>query len=78
MLSSFIDAENFSNLSDSSKEKVTGRITSGLRKLALSSPRYRCNNCGYRSEKILWHCPSCKSWESIRPAQEFQLESLIT
>jgi lipopolysaccharide biosynthesis regulator YciM len=77
MLSSFIDAENFSNLSDSSKEKVTGRITSGLRKLALSSPRYRCNNCGYRSEKILWHCPSCKSWESIRPAQEFQLESLI-
>ena len=77
MLSSFIDVEHFSSLSDGAREKAIERITSGLRDLAISRPRYNCNTCGYRSEKILWHCPSCKSWESIRPAQEFQFKNLI-
>ena len=78
MLSSFIDVEYFSNLSDSVREKAIERITNGLRNLAISSPRYSCNTCGYRSEKILWHCPSCKEWESIRPVQGFQLRNLIS
>ena len=78
MLSSFIDVEYFSSLSNSAREKAIERITSGLRNLALSRPRYNCNKCGYRSEKILWHCPSCKSWESIRPAQGFQFKNLMS
>lgn len=28
---------------------------------------YRCINCGYQTHKLIWHCPSCKQWESIRP-----------
>ena len=77
ILAYFVDAEYFVNLSIGSREKAIQRITSGLRDLALSSPRYRCNTCGYKSEKILWHCPSCKSWESIRPLQKFEFEKLI-
>ena len=77
VLASFFDAEYFANIPDKSREKVIQGITSGLRDLAFSSPRYRCNTCGYRSEKILWHCPSCKSWESIRPLQRFQFEKLM-
>ena len=77
VLASFFDAEYFANIPDNSRERVIQGITSGLRDLAYSSPRYRCNTCGYRSEKILWHCPSCKSWESIRPLQRFQFEKLM-
>ncbi len=77
VLASFFDAEYFANIPDKSREKVIQGIASGLRDLACSSPRYRCNTCGYRSEKILWHCPSCKSWESIRPLQRFQFEKLM-
>ena len=77
VLASFFDAEYFANIPDKPREKVIQGITSGLRDLAFSSPRYRCNTCGYRSEKILWHCPSCKSWESIRPLQRFQFEKLM-
>lgn len=28
---------------------------------------YRCLNCGYQSYRLTWHCPSCRSWESIKP-----------
>lgn len=28
---------------------------------------YRCQNCGYQTHKLVWNCPSCRQWESIRP-----------
>ena len=28
---------------------------------------YRCTNCGYQIHKLLWNCPSCRQWESIKP-----------
>lgn len=28
---------------------------------------YRCMNCGYQSNKLLWNCPSCRRWETIKP-----------
>jgi lipopolysaccharide biosynthesis regulator YciM len=48
-----------------------------LRRLALSSARYKCANCGYSTQRFIWHCPSCKLWETIRPIQRFQLEAVI-
>lgn len=30
---------------------------------------YRCLNCGYQSYRLAWNCPSCRSWESIKPLQ---------
>lgn len=29
---------------------------------------YQCEVCGFASKTILWLCPSCKSWESIKSA----------
>ncbi|MDH2923833.1 lipopolysaccharide biosynthesis regulator YciM [Nicoletella semolina] len=29
--------------------------------------QYRCLNCGYQSYKLIWYCPSCREWESIKP-----------
>lgn len=28
---------------------------------------YRCINCGYQSYRLMWQCPSCRQWESIKP-----------
>lgn len=28
---------------------------------------YRCLNCGYQSYRLMWHCPSCRQWETIKP-----------
>ncbi|MCB1735665.1 MAG: lipopolysaccharide assembly protein LapB [Gammaproteobacteria bacterium] len=30
-------------------------------------PIYRCNNCGFAGKQMHWHCPSCKSWSTIKP-----------
>lgn len=30
---------------------------------------YRCLNCGYQGYRLMWYCPSCRKWESIKPIQ---------
>jgi len=30
-------------------------------------PRYRCQKCGFTAHAIYWHCPSCKSWSTVKP-----------
>ncbi len=29
-------------------------------------PSYRCLECGFPSHTLYWHCPSCKSWGTIK------------
>ena len=77
LLSSLIDAEELESASPEQRQATIDRIARGLRKLALSNARYRCTNCGYSTQRFIWNCPSCKQWESIRPIQRFQFESII-
>lgn len=30
-------------------------------------PSYRCSNCGFSGRTLMWQCPSCRSWGSIKP-----------
>ena len=46
--------------------------------IAMSSARYRCSNCGYSTQRFIWHCPSCKLWETVRPIQSLPLETVLT
>ncbi|CAM3871529.1 lipopolysaccharide assembly protein LapB [Xenorhabdus thuongxuanensis] len=32
-----------------------------------TKPDYRCYKCGFTSRSLYWHCPSCRSWDSIKP-----------
>ncbi|MBJ7220983.1 MULTISPECIES: lipopolysaccharide assembly protein LapB [unclassified Brenneria] len=32
-----------------------------------TKPRYSCRKCGFSSQSLYWHCPSCRSWASIKP-----------
>lgn len=54
------------------------RITGALRKLALRSPSYRCQNCGFSGQMLFWQCPTCKSWGSSRPLARFQFDASIS
>lgn len=29
--------------------------------------RYGCQKCGFKSNTLYWHCPSCRSWSTIKP-----------
>lgn len=32
-----------------------------------SKPRYSCQKCGFTAHTLYWHCPSCRSWATIKP-----------
>lgn len=32
-----------------------------------TKPHYHCQKCGFTSHSLYWHCPSCKSWASVKP-----------
>ena len=77
VLTDLVDLEALRELPESERHRAVERIASALRKLALRSARYRCDNCGYSTLRFLWHCPSCKLWETIKPLQRFQLETTM-
>jgi lipopolysaccharide biosynthesis regulator YciM len=60
------------------RRRAIERIAQGLRQIATSSARYRCSNCGYSTQRFIWHCPSCKLWETVRPIQSLPLETVLT
>ncbi len=52
-----------------------GRLVSRIGHLLLANrPIYRCVNCGFSGRQLHWLCPSCKTWESVRPIQGVEAE----
>ncbi|MCH8505242.1 MAG: lipopolysaccharide assembly protein LapB [Ectothiorhodospiraceae bacterium] len=35
--------------------------------LLKSKPSYACGRCGFTARTLHWHCPSCRSWSTIKP-----------
>ena len=75
-LAPLIDVEHLRALPPDRRQASIHRICGGLRHLALSGSRYRCTSCGYSTKRLAWHCPSCKTWESIRPVQAFRFSEM--
>lgn len=75
-LAEFIDLNHLHN-GDEDRAAALGKIRSALSKLAQSTPRYQCKECGFSSRKLLWQCPSCKDWETQRPAAHVKFDSLL-
>ena len=75
-LGEFIDLQHMQNGGDD-RAAALNKIRSALSKLAESTPRYQCKECGFSSRKLLWQCPSCKDWETQRPFGRVQFDSLL-
>ena len=76
-LASLVDVDAIAAQDDVTRNSTIRRIAGGLRRLAMGSARYRCSNCGYGTRQLIWHCPGCKSWETVRPANQIQFEGLL-
>ena len=37
------------------------------RKLVADKLNYKCRNCGFSGRSLHWQCPSCKSWNTVKP-----------
>ncbi|MEO6697265.1 MAG: lipopolysaccharide assembly protein LapB [Gammaproteobacteria bacterium] len=38
-----------------------------VKKLLEEKPVYKCNHCGFVGKLLHWQCPSCKTWNSMKP-----------
>jgi len=61
---------------DTLTETQLGRIADGLRALLRNRAAYFCQHCGYASEQLYWQCPSCKSWDTVRPNTQIPVDRL--
>jgi lipopolysaccharide biosynthesis regulator YciM len=75
-LAEFIDLHHLQNGGED-RMAALNKIRTALSKLATSTPRYTCRECGFSSRKLLWQCPSCKDWETQRPAAQIRFDSLL-
>jgi lipopolysaccharide biosynthesis regulator YciM len=76
-LSEFIDLQRHDEADESERGAALTRVRSALSRLAASTPRYKCTECGFSSQRLLWQCPSCKNWETQRPFSRVQFDSLL-
>ena len=76
-LSEFVDLHDLTQSDANSQEEALQKVRGALAKLASSTPRYQCRECGFSSQRLLWQCPSCRNWETQRPASRVQFDTVL-
>lgn len=76
-LAEFVDVHQLAGASDEAHDAALAKVRSALSKLASSTPRYQCQECGFSSQRLLWQCPSCRNWETQRPASRVQFDTVL-
>lgn len=76
-LAEFVDLQGLTAGKGGTRESALRKVRSALSKLASSTPRYQCQECGFSSQRLLWQCPSCRHWETQRPASRVQFETVL-
>ena len=76
-LGEFVDLHRLSERTSDSDEPALTKIRQALSKLATMTPRYQCQECGFSSQRLLWQCPSCRNWETQRPASRVQFDTVL-
>jgi lipopolysaccharide biosynthesis regulator YciM len=76
-LAEFVDLQGLTAGEGETRASALRKVRSALSKLASSTPRYQCQECGFSSQRLLWQCPSCRHWETQRPASRVQFETVL-
>ncbi len=76
-LGEFVDLHKLAEDQKSDSDSALAKVRRALSKLARSTPRYQCRECGFSSQRLLWQCPSCRDWETQRPASRVQFDTVL-
>jgi len=76
-LGEFVELQQLSLGDQGSGDEALAKVRGALCKLAAATPRYQCQECGFSSQRLLWQCPSCRNWETQRPATRVQFDTLL-
>ena len=75
-LGEFVELQQMSKV-EGEAESAFAKVRGALSKLAAATPRYQCQECGFSSQRLLWQCPSCRDWETQRPASRVQFDTVL-
>jgi lipopolysaccharide biosynthesis regulator YciM len=75
-LGEFVELQKLSGAAEGD-DSPFAKVRRALSKLASTTPRYQCQECGFSSQRLLWQCPSCREWETQRPASRVQFDTLL-
>jgi len=76
-LAEFVDLHRRADSDAGTHAAALEKVRGALSKLASATPRYQCQECGFSSQRLLWQCPSCRNWETQRPASRVQFDTLL-
>jgi lipopolysaccharide biosynthesis regulator YciM len=76
-LAEFVDLQELTAGEADAHDAALKKVRSALSKLASATPRYQCQECGFSSQRLLWQCPSCRNWETQRPASRVQFDTVL-
>ncbi len=76
-LAEFVDLQQLSGGDEEARTAALAKVRRALSKLARTTPRYQCQECGFSSQRLLWQCPSCRNWETQRPAARVQFDTVL-
>lgn len=76
-LGEFVELQQLTDKNAVSNDFALAKVRSALSKLASATPRYQCQECGFSSQRLLWQCPSCRNWETQRPASRVQFDTVL-
>ena len=76
-LTDFIDMQAIEDANGHHRAAALKKVRSALSKLAATTPRYQCKECGFSSQQLLWQCPSCKDWETQRPFTRVRFDTVL-
>ena len=76
-LAEFVDLQQLTEEDGGVADSALAKVRGALSKLATATPRYQCQECGFSSQRLLWQCPSCRNWETQRPASRVQFDTVL-
>ncbi|EAR09382.1 hypothetical protein [Reinekea blandensis] len=66
------------NQQSSDVQQAVAPLLRGWEKRSLEhSDDYLCIECGFYSDKLVWQCPQCESWETLFSRYELKIEQKI-
>ena len=58
---------NVVDCQDDDAKDIQENVKRALSEIIAAGASYCCSECGFSGQALYWHCPSCKSWGSVKP-----------
>ena len=65
--SELLHFNNMESISELMSKDLINNIRVKLNQKSKNKFKYLCKNCGYKTIKLSWQCPTCRSWELSSP-----------